>query len=151
MLRPGEASRAQKARVGLLCYLFVLAVVLLYPTPTVAVGTVSGLESWLLGAGAPASIVEPGRVELALNAAMFAPLPVLATLAWPHRPWTSWVTYAFIGSAGVEVIQALLLSARSAQHADVVANTSGALAGALLGLFLTRRKLNPTAGLVIDD
>jgi glycopeptide antibiotics resistance protein len=46
----------------------------------------------------------------------------------------------FAGSLAVELVQALFLDARSAQAIDVVANTSGAMAGALLGDLVRRRR-----------
>lgn len=131
----------RRTAVGLLAaYVVLLAVVLLQPVPTIATGVVGGLDQALVNLGLPAALTEPGRVELVVNAAMFAPVSLLATLVWPRHPWANWVVYGFLGSAGVEVVQALLLSARSAQHVDVVANTLGALTGALLGLLLTRRE-----------
>ena len=119
-------------------YVVLLAMVLLQPVPTVASGTVGHVEGWLTTLGAPAAVTVPGRVEMMLNAAMFAPVTLLASLTWPRVHWANWVVYGFVGSALVEVVQGVLLSARSAEFVDVVANTLGALAGAVVGRSLTR-------------
>jgi glycopeptide antibiotics resistance protein len=116
---------------ALAVYALLLVTVLLQPVPTVAAGTVGHVEGWLTTLGAPAAVTVPGRVEMMLNAAMFAPVTLLAALTWPRVHWANWVVYGFVGSALVEVVQGLLLSARSAEFVDVVANTLGALVGAL--------------------
>ena len=117
--------------------------VLLQPTPTVASGTVGHVAEWLTAVGAPEVATAPGRVEMLLNAAMFAPVTLLAVLTWPQVHWAVWVVYGFVGSACVEAVQGLLLAARSAEYVDVVANTLGALVGAVVALGLTRRSGRP--------
>jgi VanZ family protein len=57
---------------------------------------------------------------------------VLAGLAWPSYSWRDWTALAFLGAVCVEVTQAVLLSGRQATFSDVVANTAGALVGAVL-------------------
>ncbi len=89
-------------------------------------------EARLTAHGAPGWVTWPGRVELVLNAAMFAPVAFLASLACPRHPWGNWVAYSFIGSGLVEVVQAFALEPRSAQYVDVVANTLGGLVGAVV-------------------
>jgi glycopeptide antibiotics resistance protein len=125
--------------VLLAVYVVLLAMVLFQPVPTVASGTVGRVDEWLTALGAPAAVTVPGRVEMMLNAAMFAPVALLAALTWPGVHWASWVAYGFVGSALVEVVQGLLLSARSAELVDVVANTLGALVGAVLGQLVPKR------------
>ncbi|NHC23869.1 hypothetical protein G6553_11880 [Nocardioides sp. IC4_145] len=44
----------------------------------------------------------------------------------------------FVGSAGVELVQAFLLPARSATYVDIVANTAGGLLGAAAVAVLRR-------------
>ena len=73
-----------------------------------------------------------GRVEFVLNAAMVAPPVLLASLLVPRHPWANWVVYGFVASCAVELVQGLYLPPRSAEFEDVVANTLGALAGAVV-------------------
>lgn len=122
----------------LLGYATCLGAVLMQYDPTVAIGVVTGVEGWLGRLGAPAALLAPGRVEFVLNAAMVVPVALLAGLAFPRRPWASWVVYGFVASCAVELVQGLYLPPRSAQFEDVVANTLGAVTGAL-GVLVTRR------------
>jgi len=112
-------------------YVVFLAAVLSEYNPTVATDVVSRVEVWLEDEGAPAVMTGPGRVEFLLNAAMFAPIIFLAALTFPRHPWANWVVYGFVASGAVELLQGLYLPPRSAQFVDVVANTLGALVGAL--------------------
>jgi glycopeptide antibiotics resistance protein len=116
--------------VLLVAYLACLAVVLVQPVPTIASGVVEEVEELLRTLGAPSSATAQGRVELVLNAAMCVPVGALAVAAFPRVPWASWVGYGFALASLVELTQAVLLPARSAQAVDVVANTVGVLVGA---------------------
>lgn len=118
---------------GLLLLVYVTAVagVLLAAEPTVAAEVITRTESRLEAWGAPAGVTAAGRVELVLNALMFAPITFLAAVAWPRQAWGTWVAYAFVASGLVEVVQGFVLEPRSAQYVDVVANTLGGLIGAL--------------------
>lgn len=115
----------------LVAYVMFLAAVLTEYNPTVATDVVSRSEVWLDSKGAPAVMTGPGRVEFFLNAAMFAPIALLAAMTFPRHPWANWVVYAFVGSAVVELFQGVYLPPRSAQFIDVVANTLGGLVGAV--------------------
>jgi hypothetical protein len=126
-------------------YMVFLAAVLTEYNPTVATDVVSRLEVWLEGKGAPAVMTAPGRVEFLLNAAMFTPIPFLAALTFPRHPWANWVVYGFVASGAVELVQGVYLPPRSAQFVDVVANTLGALLGALVAAPFTRL-LRPAPG-----
>jgi hypothetical protein len=130
------SSRSIRVAAVLALSVYVLAtgIVLLAAQPTFATEVIDRTETWLAAQGAPGWVTYPGRVQLALNAAMFAPLTFLASLAAPRRPWSNWVAYSFIGSGAVEVFQAFALEPRSAQYVDVVANTLGGLIGALIAL-----------------
>ena len=125
------------ASVVLVAYAAMAAAVLLATRSTVATEVIDHTETWLAGHGAPGWVTYPGRVELALNAGLFAPLTFLASLVAPRHPWGNWVAYAFIGSGAVEVFQAFALEPRSAQYVDVVANTLGGLLGALAAIPVT--------------
>lgn len=137
--RWGMASGVRLVSATLLAaYLIFLVAVLTEYNPTVATDVVSRAELWLTGHGAPAMVTGPGRVEFMLNTAMFAPVAFLAALTFPRHPWANWVVYALVASGGVELLQGLYLPPRSAQFEDVVANTSGALLGALPAAVFTR-------------
>ena len=124
----------------LLCgYVLAVAGILLATEPTLAVHVIARAEAWLAAHGAPAWVTWPGRVELVLNAAMFAPVTFLASLAVPRHPWGNWVAYAFLASGFVEVVQAFVLEPRSAQYVDVVANTLGGLMGAAAAIPVCHR------------
>lgn len=122
----------------LVAYGVFLAVVLMEYNPLVATDVVARFGAWLEVHGAPVTLTQPVRVEFFLNAAMFAPVTFLAALALPRHPWANWVVYGFVLSAGVELCQGLFLPPRSAQFEDVVANTLGALIGALAAAPLTK-------------
>ncbi len=122
----------------LFAYAVFVAVVLTEYNPLVATDVVARFGSWLEGHGTPVTLTQPVRVEFFLNAAMFAPVAFLAALALPRHPRANWVVYGFVLSAGVELLQGLFLPPRSAQFEDVVANTLGALVGALVALPLVK-------------
>ena len=126
------------AALACLVYVAFLAMVLTQPQPTVAEGVVGGVARWLDGLGLPAWATEGSRVEFVLNAGMFAPAVLLAAVALPRHPWANWVVYGFVASGAVELCQGLFLSARTAQMVDVVANTLGALAGAVVSVPVIR-------------
>ena len=111
---------------------------------SVASGVVDAVEAWLQGVGAPAWVIASDRVEFALNVAMFVPVVFLASLVLPRQRWANWVVYGFVASCLVELVQGLYLPPRSAQFSDVVANTLGALIGAVLAgvlWWLLRRRV----------
>ncbi|MBB6628482.1 VanZ family protein [Nocardioides sp. KIGAM211] len=122
----------------LVAYAVALAVVLMEYNPLVATDVVARFGYWLQGHGASAAMTEPARVEFLLNAAMFAPVAFLAALALPRQHWATWVVWGFVLSGAVELLQGVLLPPRSAQFEDVVANTLGALVGAVASLPVAR-------------
>lgn len=115
-----------------------LAVITLSPEPSVASAVVRWVTEAIRAVGAPPAVVIPARVEMVLNALMVVPAAFLASLVWPRLTWRDWTAAAFVLSVSVELTQGLALPDRSAQTVDVVANTAGALGGALLALLLTR-------------
>jgi len=129
-----------RARIAFALWVAAAAVVLLEPSPAIATGTVHRTADLMAHAGLPAAICDPAHVEALLNAGMFLPPAALALLGWRTLRWADVAVFGFVGSFAVELTQALFFDARSAQAIDVVANTSGALAGALLGEFARRRR-----------
>ena len=132
----------------LVAYVVFLAAVLTQYNPTVATDVVVHLERSLAARGAPSWVTAPGRVEFGLNAAMFAPITFLAAMTFPRHPWGNWVVYGFVTSGAVELFQGLVLPPRSAEFADVVANTLGALVGSVAALVVLRAAaaMRPGAG-----
>ena len=113
----------------LAAYTLVLLVILLDPSAATASASVGWLAARFDALGLPAALIAGARVEFAVNALMFAPVPVLAALARPRITGSQWVTGLFVASLAVEAVQAVLLPGRSAQFADVVANTLGGCLG----------------------
>jgi hypothetical protein len=119
---------------GLAVYAIALGVALLAPT--------SGTQSHLAGlvvdlaadVGAPAGRVTQARAEFLCNALIVVPVSALGSLVWPRTRWQDWTAWAFVGASLVELTQGVLLPARTASYADIVANTLGALLGALVVL-----------------
>ena len=70
--------------------------------------------------------------DFATNLAMFVPLGLLIPLSWSRLNWRDVTVVAFLISAAVEIFQGVLLPHRSAEFADVVANTLGCAVGAVL-------------------
>ncbi len=70
-------------------------------------------------------------LEFLANIALFVPLGVLVALGWRRLPWWGVTVLGFTLSAVIEIVQ-LWLPTRFPTLSDVVANTLGALIGALL-------------------
>jgi glycopeptide antibiotics resistance protein len=83
-------------------------------------------------------------LEFASNIALFVPFSLLGLLCWPSRRVIAWTAAGALTSTVIELVQLLFLPHRFATVSDVVANTTGALLGALLAvgllLPLLRRK-----------
>lgn len=139
-------SRRRWLAVALAAYAVVLALALLTPTS----GTQSSMAAWVVDigrwVGVPERLATQPRAEFVCNALIVVPLAALGALVWPGGRWQSWTAWAFVGACAVELAQGLLLPMRTVSTADVVANTLGALAGAL-GVALLRL----IVGLVVDD
>lgn len=140
-----DRSKRRVVRVAIGAYLVGLAFMLLVPwgdVPGQSIGFLARVAGRL---GAPDVVLVPGRLEFVLNVLIV--VPVTAGLAWarPQVRWAEWTGYGFLGSLGVEAVQAVFLPQRSATYADVVANTAGALIGSLLGVALRRWYVAPRA------
>ncbi len=72
------------------------------------------------------------RAEVFTNVVIIAPFGLLGSLVFTRLRWQDWAAYAFIGATGVEMVQGLVLPDRQASFSDIVANTAGAVLGALL-------------------
>ena len=119
------------ARILLAAYLVFLAFILLNPSADVPTSSVSWLAEIGNRVGLPGPLVVPSRVEFIANVLILVPLSFLGSALLPRLTWRDWTAYGFVLSGTVEMLQAILLPARSASFKDVVANTSGALLGAV--------------------
>lgn len=79
------------------------------------------------------------RAEALADVLMVVPLTFFGAFVQPRWRWQEWTTYAFVGSSATEILQGVLLPQRQAAFSDIVANTSGALVGALLGAVVVKR------------
>ncbi len=114
-----------------MAYAVGVCVILLMPTASLAIWVVGNTSDVLEALGVPAVISEPSRVEFLLNILMFTPITFIGAWHWHQVRWTEWVAYTFLASVSFELVQAIALPGRTAQHADVVANTAGGLLGAV--------------------
>jgi glycopeptide antibiotics resistance protein len=132
-------------KVALVVYSVLLGVALLAPTS----GTQSGMASWVsdLGVwvGFSAETANQGRAEFLCNVAILAPVSALGSLIWARTTWRDWTAYAFVIAGSVEVVQELVLPARTASYVDIVANTLGGMIGAVVVLAARRLSRRRTA------
>lgn len=73
-------------------------------------------------------------LEFTANVLFFVPLGLLVVLRLGTRAWWAGAVAGLLVSAAIEVGQALFLPSRFASFDDVLANTSGAVIGALAGV-----------------
>lgn len=130
---------ARRARPLLAVYALLLAVALLAPTSTVQSDLVWHLVR-MVQAFLPAPWITYTRAEVVMNAVIVAPVSFLGTWALPRLRWQDWAAYGFLGSSAVEITQGLLLPNRQSSFSDIVANTAGALMGAVVARVLLSRK-----------
>jgi glycopeptide antibiotics resistance protein len=112
-------------------YLAVVGLITLGPTPwrtgpRLADYDVLSLSTWV----DPETWSRGLTVEFAANVALFVPLGLLLRLALPRATWLGAALLGAAISVVVEVLQ--VLGPRVSDPRDVVANSIGALAGALL-------------------
>ncbi|PZF11056.1 VanZ family protein [Curtobacterium sp. MCPF17_011] len=134
-----HATGRSRRVAGALAVAYAVAVVLIgfWGTPVD-----SRAQPWidrLIGAahrhGAPSWFGYP-MIESLANVAFFVPLGLLVVLLAGARWWWAGAAAGLLVSATIETGQALFLPARFATVDDVVANTMGAVLGAVLGVVL---------------
>jgi VanZ family protein len=118
-------------RILLALYTAVIGVIVLWPTPVDR--PVAGRIRTAVGAAqeAGATSVSYDTVEIAANVLMFVPLGALLVLAVPRLPWWWAPIAAGVFSCAIEGAQFAFVAQRNATWVDAVANTSGAVIGAL--------------------
>ena len=121
----------------LLAYLLALALIAFWPTPVDRAGhdSLTQLLAWLQVHGAPAWLTY-GMVEFGSNIVLFIPAGLLVVVLAGARFWWLGMLGGFLASCTIELGQLVLLPARTASARDIVANTSGAVIGAVLALLL---------------
>ncbi len=125
---------------ALLALLAVLLMVAFWPTPVDRSirGDLDGVLGWLHSIGVPAWI-NYTLVEFTSNILLFMPLGVLVATLSTSIPVVAATVAGLAMSLSVELGQYLLLPARAATGADVIANTAGAALGGALVWLLGRR------------
>lgn len=111
--------------VGLLVYSAALAVALLAPTSR----TQSSMASLVTALG-----MSQVAAEFVCNVLIVMPVSAIGSFLWARTTWRTWTAIAFVGACAVEIAQGVLLPDRTPSAVDVVANTLGGLAGALVVL-----------------
>ena len=120
------------ARILLAVYSVLLALALFSPLSQQQSSAVAHLGSLLDSLGAPSRLVTFPRLEVVMNAAIVAPVTLLGSLSWPSWSWRDWTAAGFVAAVAVELAQGLLLPDRQAAFSDIVANTIGAMVGAVV-------------------
>jgi hypothetical protein len=123
---------------GLLLALAGVAVFVLAPTADLPSAAVHDTSEFLTGRGAPAWLASRRFWEITYNIALFAPVTAFAALLWHWVPLWGWGALGLVVSLAIEAVQALFLSGRSPHLHDLVANTTGALVGALVARWVWR-------------
>jgi VanZ family protein len=116
--------------VAFVAYLATVAVLVFDPSQH-APGTSLALVSRVLRA-AQLPVPAHSPLEVASNVVLFVPFSLLGLLIWPSRRVLGWTAAGALLSATIELVQLVFLPHRFATVSDVVANTTGALLGALL-------------------
>ena len=127
------------AKLLLAVYSVALAVALLSPTSGDQSGMVYWLTEQLWRLGFSEHVATYSRLEVVMNAMIVAPVTLLTSFIWRRFSWRDWTAFGFAASSLVEITQLLVLPERQASFSDVVANTGGALLGAVV--FLVVRQL----------
>ncbi|MFT4212964.1 MAG: VanZ family protein, partial [Microbacterium sp.] len=112
-------------------YLAVLAALTLGPQPEAAGDGIGAVAAWLHG-WPPTAWVDAALIEFCSNIALFVPWGALCVLWSRRRRWWLGILTGLAASGVIETVQGLLLPGRVADVRDLIANTLGAAAGALV-------------------
>lgn len=112
-------------------YLLALAMIAFWPTPVdrPVSGRLCNVIGWLHAHGMP-SFIGYDNIEFGANILLFTPFGYIAA-AWTGKWWHALST-GFAASCIIELGQALILPNRVASLLDILANTMGAVLGALI-------------------
>lgn len=78
-------------------------------------------------------------VEATANVVLFMPVGFVAALAFPSKRWWQIGAFGLLVSGCIELGQLLFLHDRFASPSDIATNTSGAVMGALLATWATKK------------
>ena len=123
----------------LAAYVVVGALIVFWPTGDIASESVRAIWDVLREAGAPV-LLSPHVVEFGTNVLLFVPLGFLGHTLVPRWRWLGWLLAGLAASTVIELTQYVFLSGRDASVLDIVANTSGAVAGYLAAVLLPRSR-----------
>ena len=118
-------------------YLVALALIAFWPTPVDrgAHRPITTVLAHLHAHGAPAWF-NYALVEFTANIALFVPVGLLGVILLGSARWWMAILAGFAASSLIELGQLIFPPSRYATIMDVIANTSGALLGAILALVL---------------
>jgi glycopeptide antibiotics resistance protein len=116
-------------------YLLVVALITLSPAPmdSGTSNTIATVLAWLHAHGVPVW-VNYELLEFTANIALFLPLGLLGVVLVGVDRWWLTVVAGFLLSSVIELSQLLFLPSRFPTLYDVLANTTGAVLGALLAV-----------------
>ena len=133
---PARHPVLHRVTLGLaFAYLFALVLIAFWPTPVdrdahdsieQVVGSVqtNGGPTWL----------RYSAIEFGANIALFVPVGLFVVLLAGARRWKLGILVGFAATCTIELGQLVFLTGRVATPYDVVANTGGAVIGALLAV-----------------
>lgn len=119
-------------------YFVALAAMVFWPSPVdrPVDGALMQVIAWLHSHGLPQWFIGYRKVEFAANILLFVPFGFIIAVRLHRIYWWVAVAAAAVVSGLIELTQAMLLPERVPAWSDIVANTSGALIGAVLVLTL---------------
>lgn len=130
--------RHRLATLAAALYFVALAAIVFWPSPVDRPidGALMLVIGWLHGHGLPQWFIGYRKIEFAANILIFVPVGVIIAARLHRRFWWVAVVAAAALSGLIELAQAMFLPARVPAWSDIVANTSGALVGAVLLVIL---------------
>ena len=134
---PGRPALHRWAAGLFVAYLVALALIAFWPTPVDrdAHGSLVALLDLLQRQGAP-EWVRYDVVEFSANIVLFVPVGLFLVILAGGRRWWLGPLAGFGVSCGIELGQLVFLPARFATVNDVIANSTGAIIGTALALFV---------------
>ena len=134
-----SSTVARRVAAGLaVVYAGCAAFIVFWPSSTPSSDSVNVMTEGLYGLGFP-DWISRSMVEFAANIALFVPLSLLGSVLLDRWGWKFWLLAGLAASGAIELGQLLFLGGRSATVVDVVANTLGAVAGAVVAGALRTR------------
>ncbi|WP_406636643.1 VanZ family protein [Pseudarthrobacter quantipunctorum] len=120
-------------RFALIAVLVPLAFIAFWPSPVdqPVQGQLAAVLNFLHHHGVPGWF-NYRFVEASANLALFVPVGVVSSLAFPSWPWWKIGAFGFLISCCMELGQLLFLHDRFPSPIDLMTNTSGAVMGAIL-------------------